>query len=229
MAIVATSEASFERTPIPVGNHVARCFSMVEIGTVSGEYQGVPNKNRKVRITWELTNETKTYTNKEGEEITRNHVISKTYTLSLGEKATLRKDLDSWRGQPFTEEQARAFDITKLLNVPCMINVIAAKSKAGKDYEKIQTIATMPKGFPAPVAVNEVFELNYSEFSVEKFLSLHSFIREDMEKTPEFEAVKHIVDIALKAQLAEEDKNLPFTGAEEKPVVTDQNDTDPPF
>ena len=199
MAILATSEGVFERTPIPVGNHVARCFSMVEIGTVSGEYQGVPNKNRKIRITWELTNETKTYTNKEGEEITKNHVISKTYTLSTGPKATLRKDLDSWRGQPFTDEQAKVFDVTKLLGVPCMLNVISAKSLKGKDYEKIQTIATMPKGFPAPVAVNELFEFNYAEFSVEKFLSLPSFIREDMEKTPEFEAVREAVNIAIAA------------------------------
>jgi hypothetical protein len=65
-------------------------------------------------ITWELPTELEVFHEEKGEEP---YVVSKTYTLSMHEKATLRRDLESWRGQGFTEKEAEAF----ILAVPLIL------------------------------------------------------------------------------------------------------------
>ena len=40
------------------------------------------------------------------------------------EKANLSKDLTSWRGRPFTEDEKKGFDISNLVGKVCQINVI---------------------------------------------------------------------------------------------------------
>ena len=53
----------------------------------------------------------------------RPFAVSKTYTASLFEAAALRKDLESWRGKSFTEEELGGFDISKLLGCTARIEV----------------------------------------------------------------------------------------------------------
>jgi len=71
-------------------------------------------------------------------------VIGKTYTVSLHENANLRGDLESWRGRPFTREELDGFDISKLLGVPCMVNVTHT-DKNGKTYANIAAVTPLPK------------------------------------------------------------------------------------
>ena len=50
----------------------------------------------------------------------------KVYTNSLAKNSHLRKDLESWRGKPFSEAEVEAgFDVEKLLGIDCQLNVIA--------------------------------------------------------------------------------------------------------
>ena len=49
-------------------------------------------------------------------------------------------DLVSWRGRPFTETEKKGFDITKLIGIPCQLNVM--HNEKGK--EKISSV--MPLG-----------------------------------------------------------------------------------
>src|SRR6476646_4032953 len=126
MSINATNNGVM-RELIPAGNYIARCYQMIEIGTVDEFVMGKPVRAKKVRIGWELPTELKVLREEKGEQPL---VISKEYTLSMNEKANLRKDLKSWRGRDFTEDELRAFDITNLLGVPCMLNII---HKAGKN------------------------------------------------------------------------------------------------
>ena len=65
-------------------------------------------------ITWEVHN-------KDSEEPFE---ISNFYNNSLYEKANLSKDLTSWRGRPFTEDEKKGFDISNLVGKVCQLNVI---------------------------------------------------------------------------------------------------------
>lgn len=183
MAINATS-SGVKRELTPAGTFAARCYSMVHIGTVTETILNEVKTMNKVRITWELPTETRVFDEQKGEQPM---VISKEYTLSMHEKANLRKDLESWRGKGFTEEQAENFDITKLLGIPCMLSIIHKISKSGSEYATISSIATLPKGMECPEQINKTFEFNYDDkFSEDVVESFPDFIKDKIKKSDEY-------------------------------------------
>lgn len=134
MPIVVKEENVTE--PIPVGMHQAVCAMVCDIGTHKGEYQGKQTIRHQAVVIWEL-DEKKTLGAFAGERFQ----ASKFYTLSLDEKANLRKDLQSWRGKTFTPDELKGFDIEKLVGANCFINVIHKDGKA-----KITAITPLAKG-----------------------------------------------------------------------------------
>lgn len=146
MAIMATDTGGGgDFSPMPSGNHVAVCNMVVDLGkqrTVSQQY-GEKIKHQ-VWIRWETPDETIEWTDRDGNGRSGPRVIGKTYTVSLHENANLRADLESWRGRPFTSDELAGFDISKLLGVPCMVNVTHAE-KGGKTYANIAAVTPLPK------------------------------------------------------------------------------------
>jgi len=129
----------------PAGSHVARCIKLIDIGTHHGEYQGAPTIRNQFICQFELPNETIEI---DGEA--KPLIVSKFYTNSLSEKANLRKDLESWRAQPFTNEELGKFDLANILGKPAMVSiVINEKGKA-----KVVGISKLPKGLECPPQVN---------------------------------------------------------------------------
>ena len=128
MSIVAKQKES-KREQVPSGTHIARCFSMVHIGTTTWEYLGETKETDKVRISFEIPGEMRVFSEDQGEQPM---VIDKEYTLSMHEKANLRKDLESWRGKTFSDKEAREFDILNLIGIPCSLGVIHKDTK-GQD------------------------------------------------------------------------------------------------
>lgn len=148
MAFVATKPAS-NYTPPPAGMHVARCYRLIDLGTQPKSYQGKPTgESRKIMASWELFGEDRM---NDGKPFT----ISKSWFLSMHEKAALRKDLESWRGRPFTPEEEHSFDVSKLLGAYCLINVIQEPGQDGTPYTKIGAITPLMKGMARPDAVND--------------------------------------------------------------------------
>lgn len=188
MAINATNTQT-QRELIPAGNYIARCYQMIEIGTVKEIILGKEKILPKVRIGWELPTELKVFKEENGEQPL---VISKEFTLSMAEKANLRIALKSWRGKDFTDEEAKSFDITKLIGVPCMLNVIHKPSKDGtRQYEEISGITPMPKGVNCPEQINNTFILSYDDFDINKFNTLPDFIRNKMQTSMEFANIQN--------------------------------------
>lgn len=205
MAIIAKNTGQ-NRELVPQGNYVARCYQMIEIGTVKEDYKGTPKENLKVRIGWELPTEQRVFDEAKGEQPM---VISAEYTLSMGDKANLRKVLESWRGKAFTEDEAKAFDITKLLGVPCLLNVIHKTSEDGsKTYANIASASPLPKGIECPPQINDTFVLSYDNFEYVKFMELPDFIKEKMEVTPEYK-------IATSSKETSQDEPQNLTGTDE--------------
>lgn len=187
MAILATNTGT-TRELTPAGNYIARCYSMIQIGTITDNIQGVEKTLHKVRIGWEFPLELKVFNEEKGEQPL---VHSEEYTLSMHEKSNLRKMLASWRGRDFTADEAKSFDITALLGKACMVNIIHAPSKSDptKIYANIGSVSSIPKGMDVPEQINLTFELSYDNFSWDKFNTLPDFIKEKMKRSIEFAAL----------------------------------------
>jgi hypothetical protein len=95
----------------PQGLHDAVCVDVVDLGVVPSEKWG---PQVKVKVVWQLAE-----TDKRG----RRFLVNKRYTPSLGKKANLRKDLESWRGKPFTPQELKQFDIEKLLGANAQLSL----------------------------------------------------------------------------------------------------------
>lgn len=186
MAIIATKSEFPERELIPAGNYLGRCYKMLEIGTVKENFKGVDKLQQKVRIGWELPTELKVFNPEKGEQP---RVIDKKYTLSMDEKSNLRRDLKSWRGSDFTDEQAAAFDVTVLLGVPCMLNITHKPSvkDPSKVYEEISAITPLPKGVNCPPQINARQVLSFDNFDDKLFDNLPDFIKDEIKATPEYQ------------------------------------------
>jgi len=137
----AKSESTWKQPE--TGNWPATCIRIIDIGTQEREYQGKTSYRRQSLIIWEIDGQV----DDQGQPIT----ISKAYTASLGDKANLRKDLESWRGRPFTSDELAGFDVKNLLGKPCLLNLIKVQGQKGEKVV-IATISALPKGMPAPDA-----------------------------------------------------------------------------
>jgi hypothetical protein len=208
MSIIAKN-SGFTRELVPAGNYIARCYKMIEIGTVSELVMGQTKTLHKVRIGWELPTETRVFDQSKGEQPL---VIDQEYTLSMNEKSNLRKMLEAWRGRAFTEKEAEAFDITKLLGAPCMLNIIHKQSKTGNSYEQIAGVTAVPKGIPVPNQINQNFVLSYDAWNQDMFDSLPEFIRIKMQSSLEYAAMKnpHARTLPDASDISEPLDDLPF-------------------
>jgi len=122
--------------PIEAGSYPAKCYGVVGIGT---QENPMGNPHKQLILLFEIPDETIEI---DGKQMPRG--ISKIYTASLNEKATFRKDLASWRGKDFTDEELEGFDTDKLLGVPCMITIVN-KEKGDRVYSNVAAISKLPK------------------------------------------------------------------------------------
>jgi hypothetical protein len=204
MPIIAENKGSGNYAPLEQGNYVARCYSMIQIGTVEEEYLGEKKTSHKVRLTFEFPTEQKVFKEEKG---IQPYVLSKEFTLSMHEKASLRKFLEAWRGKAFSEEEAKKFDVTKLIGKPCMINVIHKESKNGNLNASISNVGGMPKGLECPAQINETQILSYDNFDVKLFESLPDFLKEKIKSSKEFS----MLDVEVNQDVKQEsDSDLPF-------------------
>lgn len=167
-------------TPVPEGTHLAVCNMVVDLGLQETTYQGEPKIKHQCFIRWELPNERIEYNDKQGQRQNGPMSIGKTYTLSLGEKANLRKDLEAWRGRAFTKEELAGFDLFKLAGVPCQVSVVH-EEKNGKVYANIRGVAGWPKGMPKPDKTESDI-LKYSPDESERYNDLPQWLRDKLEK-----------------------------------------------
>ena len=144
---------------VPEGVYQAVCYSVWDIGTQFSEKWG--KSAHQGIVVWELC-ECRMEVERDGVKIDLPRAVSKKYTMSLNEKASLRKDLQSWRGRNFTREELNGFDITKLLGVNCMIQIIH-NQKDNKVFANIASITPLYKGLKKLDAENPLKYFSLSE------------------------------------------------------------------
>ncbi len=126
----------FER--VPTGVHSAVCARYYDLGMQPG-FEGQPT--HKVVMLWEIDERYQA-----GDYAGNRMRVSKTYTASLSSKANMRKDLESWRGRPFTEQELEGFDLDKILGAQCTLNLTEVTTKAGKKWTTVAAIMPPLKG-----------------------------------------------------------------------------------
>jgi hypothetical protein len=154
MSIIAkaNNEREFARLPLPEpGTTQAVCCGVWDLGLQKSMFKnqdGSDKYQHKIIIAWEIDEKI----NEPSSEYNgKPYMLNKKYTLSLGEKANLRKDLESWRGKPFTaEEIANGFDVEKLYGINCFLGVTheADKNDASKVYANVSAILPLPRNTP---------------------------------------------------------------------------------
>jgi hypothetical protein len=128
----------------------------------------------------------------------------------------------------FTEDEAKAFDITKLLGKPCMLNIIHKPGKAdpSKVYEQIAGVTSVPKGFDVPAQVNPNRGTVLRQVRRGRFRwHLPDFIKDKMKRSVEYQAMKqpstrHMIGEPEKIGA---DDDLPFYSNGQVPIIATYN------
>ena len=135
--ILSVNTTTYE--PIQEGTHTAVCDKVIDLGRQVGLEEFGGKVAPKVWIGWLVNDEVD-----ENGGMKEKH-IGRIYTVSLDKKSSLRRDLEAWRGKPFTEEELAGFDLDNILGAGCMINV-AHEQKNDKIREQIKGIVALPRG-----------------------------------------------------------------------------------
>jgi hypothetical protein len=133
MAFMVSGSENKTYAPAPEGAHLAVCVDIIDQGMKPNPFRDGALQ-RKVDIAWQI---------EEVRDDGKRFVVYKRYTASLNEKATLRHDLESWRGKPFTAAELVGFDLESVIGANCILNIV---HKAGKEQGKVfaNVAAVMP-------------------------------------------------------------------------------------
>lgn len=196
----ATQSGNFKAVPLPAaGTYVARCYSVIHVGTVPNIYEGqLKGTKDVVYITWEFPTLKAVFNDEKGLEP---FVIGLELTLSTSENSNLSKLVAQWRGKKFTAEEQKGFDPSIMVGKTCLINAI---HKAKKKYEgealteitnvntnfKFNGIMARPAEMECPAMLNPSYVWDWDKdgnpFQKEKFLKMPKWLQEKLQGAEEF-------------------------------------------
>ena len=188
MIIARATDGGREFKLVPPGLHLSRCYRVIDLGTQLTVFQGKEKSNRKVLIQFEVHGEDdlgSPMVTDNGDPM----VVGKNYTLSLGEMASLRKDLQSWRGREFTPEELKGFQLSNILDQWAMVSIIHTTGNDGKTYANISAVMPVPanvKKAGLPVGHNKpvIFSIDSPDMAL--FESFSDGLKTKIEKSPEW-------------------------------------------
>jgi hypothetical protein len=194
---------------VPTGNHLARCYRIIDLGTQRTNFKGVPGKSPKLIVQWEVHGQ-----DDDGYEMVTSKgepmSISKTYTASLNENSNFYSDVLSWRNKPFTKEELDpkiGFELETLLGTWCMLTVIHSESndKVYANVDKITPVPLIVKKNGLPPQYNEAKIFYIKKPDMKLFETFSDFLKNKIAASIEWE--KQNVD---PKQGIEEDDDIPF-------------------
>ncbi len=164
--VTAEQGGSFE--PAPAGMHIALCSHVIVLGDVDTVYKGHTKRKHLVKIGFELTNTKRVL--EDGTEVP--FVVFKDYTLKMYSGKGLQKMLEEWRGESFTKEETKTFNIGSILGLPCMVNVVQKVSESnGNKYSNVASIGNLPEGIEPPVSKLGLKKFRWKAPYKENFMS----------------------------------------------------------
>lgn len=145
--IIARADAGRSFAKAPEGQYQAVCVDVIDLGMHEESYQGKSKGlTHKCAIVFQV-DEVNPETGKRFE-------IGKEFTVSMGERANLRKFLGSWRGKSYSDQEAsEGTPLHKLGGVNALIQIEHKQSKANPDrtYGNIMSVSKLPRAME-PIA-----------------------------------------------------------------------------
>jgi hypothetical protein len=111
------------------------CADVIDLGIRPG-FEGKPTP--KVALVFQIDE-----LDKDGKPLQ----VQQWFTLSMNDKANLKKFLESWRGKKFEMGEAGQFDLYKLVGAGALLTLVHGKpNQQNRVYANIQSISPMMKG-----------------------------------------------------------------------------------
>lgn len=192
MSFFVESSVTRDFKPVPAGAHLARLYRIIDLGTQEVRYENDVKHQRKIMLGWEIHSEDE-HGNPTITEDGAPMAIFKNYTLSWNEASTLRKDLQAWRGKPWSEAEAKRFDLKNILGQWCLLNVIQKPGRQGdRVFSNVAGISPVPaflkqKGLPEGFNELQMFRLGEPDW--ELFETFSKGLKAKIESSPEYKAL----------------------------------------
>lgn len=201
------NEASnFKPVKLPnPGTTPARCYSVIDIGTVPNIFKGKLNPEypttKKIFITFELPAYKALFV--EGRQL-EPFVVSVEFTHVYSKDSNLTKFLQSWMNRALTETERKTFDLgKKAIGKTALVSFIQKRKKKWlteqiKEITNENTslilngILQLPSAMQCPPQMNPTLVWDWSEvetskiFDLEKFNKIPGFIRSKMIESEEY-------------------------------------------
>ena len=170
------------RTLTPKGAHVAKCITVIDLGTGPETWKEETKIQRKINVTWALP---KCLIEIDGEQ--KPMTISKKYTASMDPKATLRKHVDSWIS--LKPSEVSKFDPENLLNKEALVTVTHYEKATGDQGATVSAVSSLPEGLEVPEIDLESWTFDPSE-PRKNWDKLRDWQRERVAISHEYKAAK---------------------------------------
>ena len=142
MPMIVKPTSDFESAPPKPS--AAVCIDVVDLGTRETQF----GARTQVRVVWSLEKRMKP---KDRRQLAKPYIVQKTYTRSLHKKATLRVDLEAWRGKAFDDQTlAKGFDLETVIGKAVFLS-IQQKEREGTTYANVVALMPLPSGMQAPI------------------------------------------------------------------------------
>lgn len=164
------------------GWHAARCFSLVQLGTIF-----IVNKfQSQVRLTWEMPFDKRQYNG----QTPAPKQISREYASSFYGKSWLKQHLASWLGDDIVLQLDKKFDPYLILGQPCQIKIEHKMNpNSGTWFEEITNILPLADK-EMPPQFNETRLLTFDNFDRELFNKLPDFVAQKIMSSKEYQYIK---------------------------------------
>jgi hypothetical protein len=188
--------------PMPEGPQQLCCVDGIFLGHTVEQFQQNPPK---LVEKWAYVFQSADFNPATG----KRYEVHQEFNISMFETAKLRKFLESWRGQPYTDETARKVELHLPMGKNAFANIVHRTSAAGRVYAVISTIMPLPKKFEPIKDENyergawwEQRKADYKA-KAEAFLAM-----QEAQSAPRKQPADK--DAALAAALVDDDDSLPF-------------------
>lgn len=178
---------------VPVGNHLGRCYRIIDLGTQTSVIKGETSIQKEIEISWEVhgnDDNGNPLTTSDGRPL----VIDRRFSRTWYENSALRKMLQSWRNKPWTNKEAEGFDLKNILGHWAMVAVVHRVSgNNGKTYANVNDLTPVPNmirqaGLPSGFNETKIFDLSNPDW--ELYESLPEWKQKKIAMSPEYQEAR---------------------------------------
>lgn len=183
------SNKEFEQVLTTEGSHLLRLFRILDFGTQETNYLGKINHQHKIRLDFEVLDQTHDFGNGE-----QNLIITKKYTYSYYQSHLLA-DMESWRGSFKAGEtdsnNPNGFDIESMLGKPAMGSIIHKTFDNGDKIALIKSLSPPYKDMEIPELTRSIITLilEKDRFDENIFNSLSEKVQKQIALSPEYQEI----------------------------------------